>query len=44
MTVATAFPAKLVNARASDMNRSSLFFDHRDPDQVGRLGTARLDI
>ena len=22
----------------------SLFFDHRDPDQVGRLGTARLDI
>jgi 2,5-diketo-D-gluconate reductase A len=23
---------------------SSLFFDHRDPHQVGRLGTARLDI
>jgi 2,5-diketo-D-gluconate reductase A len=22
----------------------SLFFDHRDPDQAGRLGTARLDI
>jgi 2,5-diketo-D-gluconate reductase A len=23
---------------------TSVFFDHRDPDQVGRLGTARLDI
>jgi 2,5-diketo-D-gluconate reductase A len=23
---------------------TSLFFDHRDPDQVSRLGTARLDI
>jgi 2,5-diketo-D-gluconate reductase A len=22
----------------------SLFFDHRDTEQVGRLGTARLDI
>ena len=23
---------------------TSLFFDYRDPDQVSRLGTARLDI
>jgi 2,5-diketo-D-gluconate reductase A len=33
-----------MTAIAAMDTETSLFFDHRDPDQVGRLGTARLDI
>ena len=33
-----------MTAIAAMDTETSLFFDHRDPDQVGQLGTARLDI
>jgi len=33
-----------MTAIAAMDTETSLFFDHRDPDQVGRLGSARLDI
>jgi hypothetical protein len=33
-----------MTAIAAMDTRTSVFFDHRDPDQVRRLGTARLDI
>lgn len=33
-----------MSAIATMDTEMSHFFDHRDPDQVGRLGTARLDI
>jgi hypothetical protein len=31
------------NVSSEQRRGMSLFFDHRDPDQVDRLGTARLD-
>ena len=40
-------PANDTPPRVAEMIKSagmSLFLNHRDPEQVGRLGTARLDI
>jgi 2,5-diketo-D-gluconate reductase A len=37
-------PDEMTAAIAAMDTETSLFFDHRDPNQVGRLGTAQLDI